>query len=238
MASAGLTAFKLAFQLSPILLTRGIADNIPGKILPIIALTQGINFVTGLLTGSSVLDSDNFFAHFAPLPGTTMLQQQAATYPFANQAIAANATIQQPNTVSMIMTCPARGEAGYVTKLATMTAIQKTLQAHNQAGGTYSVMTPSLIFTDCILTGIRDIGGGQSAQVQTQWQWDFFQPLVSLPDAATALNNLMSKIKNGLPPDAAATPAGGLTTGSVLVSEGFDLPGFPTTLGGGPLVPQ
>jgi hypothetical protein len=218
MASAGQAAWKLAFQLSPILLTRGLAANIPGGVLPIIALTESLNFASNLLHGNFNLKSDDFFAHFQPLPGTTLLNQQAATYPFANQAVAANATIQQPNTVSMIMTCPARGDAGYVTKLATMTAMQKTLQAHNQAGGTYSVVTPSLIFVDCLLLNVRDISGGQSAQVQTQWQWDFLQPLVSLEDAATALNNLMSKLKNGLPPDTTATPASGLALGK-LVAE-------------------
>lgn len=217
MSAAGQIAFKLAFQLSPILLTRGIAKDIPGGILPIIALTEGANFAVGLVTGSPDIDTDNFFANWSPMPGTSLLNQAVATYPFANQAVAANAAIQQPNQVSMLMTCPARGLAGYATKLATMTALRSALAAHNAAGGTYSVLTPSFVFVDCVFMGMRDVSGGQSAQVQTQFQLDFFQPLVSLSDARSALNGLMQKIQSGLPLNAptSAVSAAGLTVGKL-----------------------
>ena len=40
------TAYKLAFEKSPIFLTGGIAQSIKGGTLPIIALTQGMSILT------------------------------------------------------------------------------------------------------------------------------------------------------------------------------------------------
>jgi hypothetical protein len=51
----GLAVFKLAFQLSPILLCNGIATDIPGGVLPIIAITEASHFVLGLLSGTDTL---------------------------------------------------------------------------------------------------------------------------------------------------------------------------------------
>jgi hypothetical protein len=214
--SPGYVAFKLAQELSPIILTRGIATAVGGY-LPIIALTEGLNFAAGLLTGGDALNLDNFFAHYTPLPGGSLIKNQVATYPFANQSIAANAIISQGLNISLMMNCPARGTLGYAVKLATMTALKATLDQHNNSGGTYSVVTPSFIYTDCILTDFRDVSGGESKQYQYQWQLDFFQPLVSLQAAQTALNNLMQRLTNGTPP---GTPSGaaaiGLPVGSPL----------------------
>ena len=41
-------AFKLSFQISPIILTGGIASEIPGGMLPALAVTDAISFVTGI----------------------------------------------------------------------------------------------------------------------------------------------------------------------------------------------
>lgn len=231
--SPGLVAFKLAFQLSPILLTRGLAQNIPGGILPIIAITEGPNFVTGLLTGGNI-DFDSFFANFQVLPGGTVVNQQVATYPYANQAIAANATIQQPNGVSILMTCPARGKSGYAVKLATIQALASTLNQHNSLGGTYSVLTPGQLYPDCLLTTMRDVSGGQSAQVQTQFQLDFFQPIVALSDANQALNNLMQKIQSGVPLSNSPVSAAGLPVNAVSKLVAI----YPPSSVGSGLVPQ
>lgn len=222
-------AWQLAFQISPILLTRGIATNLPGGILPIVALTEAANFVSGLLQGRVNIDLDSFFANYKPLPGSQLISFQAATYPFANQAIAANAIIAQPLPISMLMTCPAQGNnagssvqvaptlpgqsalaqkiGGYPIKLAIMTALQNTLALHSGMGGTYSVMTPAFIYTDCLLLGMRDVTGGESQQVQYVYQLDFSQPLVSLASAQSALNTLMQKLTNNTPiSGASSTP--------------------------------
>lgn len=196
MTSAAYAVFKLAYQISPILLTGGI---VAGSIeaLPIVALTEEANFVSSLVSGTQNTELDDFFAHYFPLPGATLIDQQAATYPFANQAIAANAVITNPNTVSLMMLCPVRNTLGYGIKLATMMALQKTLAQHNSKGGTYSIVTPSYIYTNCIMLAMRDVSGGESKQKQFSWQLDFFQPLLSVASAQSALSSLMQKLNNG-----------------------------------------
>jgi len=218
----GFIAFKLAYQISPIILTGGIASALGGA-LPIVALTQtGANSLGSILAARGPdVTLDRFFANYSPLPGSSLINQQIAHYPFANQSIAANAVISQPLNISLLMTCPAQPApaipgntnfsiggvglqptsvpflGGYSSKLAVMTALQNTLAQHNNSGGTYSIVTPSYIYTYCIMTGMRDVSGGGSQQVQYQWQLDFEQPLVSTAAAQTALSGLMQKMTNG-----------------------------------------
>jgi hypothetical protein len=192
----GTAAWKLAFQLSPIFLTGGIAAPM-GGMLPIIAFTEAINFVGGLLSGTENIEMDDFFAHFQPLPGSTLINLEIGSYPFANQTVAANATIKQPRQLSMLMRCPARNELGYAAKLATMTVLQQTLDLHSQSGGTYTVCTMSQIYPSGILTALRDVSDPESHQVQNAYQWDFIFPLLTLEDAQSAQNNLMGQLTAG-----------------------------------------
>ena len=197
--SAGYVAFKLAFQITPIILTRGIATSLGGA-LPIMLLTEsGVSLISGLLSGNSPTDLDSYFAHYQPLPGATLINNAIATYPFANQAIAANALIAQPLNISMLMICPARNTSGMAIKLATMISLQNTLAQHNSQGGTYSVVTPSYIYTDCVMSKMTDVTSSNSKQTQIMWQLDFYQPLVSLASAQSALSGLMQKLTDGTP---------------------------------------
>jgi hypothetical protein len=198
---AGLTAYRLAFEISPIMLTNGIATLMPGGMLPIILLTEAANFVEGVLSGGGPPNLDAYFAHFKPAAGATMIANKVAEYPFANMAVAANAIIAQPLSVSMEMIVPAIGEAGAWTKLAAMTALQAALANHTNQGGLFIVATPTYFYTDCILTDMRCVDSGETKQSQYRWQLDFRKPLVSLQAAAQAQNNLMSKITAGLPTD-------------------------------------
>jgi hypothetical protein len=197
--SAGMAAYKLSFELSPIIFTNGIADKIPGGMLPIIAITEALNFTVGLLSGGDNINLDNFFANFRPLPGGTLVDNQIGMYPFANQEVAANAIISQPLAISMLMLCPVRQRLGYASKLASMMALQKALDSHNSSGGTYTIATPSYFYTNCVMTGMRDITNGESAQAQSAWQLDFAQPLLTLEQATQAENSLISKITKGTP---------------------------------------
>ncbi len=197
--SAGMAAFRLSFQLSPIIFTGGIAAAMPGGMIPIVLITQSLSFAQGILSGAEDIDLDNFFANFTPLPGSTLIDQQIGKYPFANQQIAANAVIRQPLVISMRMICPARGEAGYAVKLATMIALQAAFQLHNASGGTYTIATPSFFYTNCVMLGVRDTSNNASEQVQNTYQIDFEQPLLTLQDAQNAQNNLMSQLTNGTP---------------------------------------
>lgn len=195
----GYSAFKLTFELSPIILSGGVAANLPGGMLPLISITEALNFTEGLLSGGTDLDLDDFFAHFVPVSGSSLIDQQIGHYPFANQAVAANAVIRQPLKISMRMICPARDEGGYALKLATMTALQATLAQHNASGGTYIVATLSFFYVNCVFLDMVETSNSTSLQAQNTYQLNFEQPLLTLQDAQAAQNNLMSQISAGLP---------------------------------------
>lgn len=211
----GLVAWELAFQKSPIIMTGGILSSLPGAMLPILAITEAINLPLGLLTGGGDVGMDDFFANFRPLPGATVVKNDIATYPFANSQVAANAIIAQPTQISYLMTAPANQELGYVTKLAIMTAIISTLKAHSQSGGMFICATPGWIYTNCLLLGMGDASVGGTNQVQNSWQLDFIKPLVTLDDAASAQNGLMSILSGGapIPGDPSSVGWSGLGTG-------------------------
>lgn len=225
--NAGLAIWKLAFQLSPVVLVDGIATGILGSMLPIIAITEAAHFLSGILSGSENLELDDFFAHFQPMPGGSLIENQIGQYPFANQAVAGNAVIAQPLSLSMMMICPARDTLGYATKLVTMMALKRTLDEHIRLGGTFTVVTPSYFYTNGILVGMRDISNAQSHQVQNTWQLDFQFPLLTLEAAQSIQNSLMSKFtaNTHLGPDAswsgpaqAVSSPDSLATGSILPS--------------------
>lgn len=195
--SAGQAAFKLAFEISPITLTGGVALNIPGGMLPFLAISQAGSF-TGLISGGADVELDDFFANFFPLPGSSLIDQQIGHYPFANQTVAANAIIVQPLTIAMLMRVPVRDPGGYATKLANMTSIQATLHQHNVTGGTYTVATPSYFYTNCVMLGMHDVSSGDTLQAQIVWRLDFEQPLISLQDASNAQNIMMQQLTSGV----------------------------------------
>lgn len=193
MSSSGVEQFRLTFELSPIILTNGIAANMPGGGMPIISLLDPGG------SPRSAGGPEIPFANFIPLPGATLIDQDVGTYPFANQAVAANAVITKPLIVSFRMVCPVKTPGGYARKLSVISALQATLAKHNASGGTYVLATPSLYYTNCLMLGMRDVseGVGESAQAQTDWQLDFLKPLLTLQDAQQAQNALMTKISSG-----------------------------------------
>lgn len=195
--SPGMVAFRLAYQVSPILLQGGVVSFMQGGLVPLVAFTQGIDLTFGLLSGANV-DIDDWWANFQPLPGSTLISQKIGMYPFANQAVAANATIAEPLNVSMLMLVPANNDGGYVTKLAVMSALQATLAAHNSSGGTYVIATPSFWYTNALMTMLTDVTEAVSKQAQVAWKFDFVQPLLTLQQAQSVQNSLMSKITNGI----------------------------------------
>ena len=108
MASAGQTAFQGAFQISPLILTGGVAANIPGGMLPVVSLTESLAFVTGLLSGSAQDNLDAFLMQWLPQAGSSLIEQRIGEYTFANQATAANAVIRDPLNISMLMIVAAK----------------------------------------------------------------------------------------------------------------------------------
>lgn len=192
--SDGIDQFRLTYEISPIILVGGIAENVPGKMTPIISLIQAQDFSSGLLSSGNATGFDDYVAHFKVMAGGTLIENQVGQYPFANQQVAANAIIVQPLRVSLLMIAPAPANGGYPQKLAAFSSLQRTLNDHIIQGGTFTVATPAYLYTSCLLLGIRDVSGGDEKQVQTQWQWDFYQPLLTQAAAQAAQNSLMNRI--------------------------------------------
>ena len=76
--------------------------------LPIISITEALNFTVGILSGGENIELDDFFANYQPIPGGTLIDQDIGEYPFANQSVAANAVIAKPLKIPMMMICPVR----------------------------------------------------------------------------------------------------------------------------------
>jgi hypothetical protein len=193
-APAFASAYDLAFQISPIILNGGIVANTLGGMMPIIGLTGQLAAL-----GQGILSGNNEpFARFVPAPGSTLISNAVATYPFATQYVAGNAVIKQPKAVSLIMYAPVQDTGGYLTKLAIFEALRSSIEAHVAAGGTFHVATPAHIFLDCLLLDITDVTNGELGRQQmVQFQWNFSQPLVTLSQAQQAQNSLMSKLTGG-----------------------------------------
>lgn len=192
-------AFRLAFQVSPILLVDGIAAKIPGGILPVAVFTEGLSIVNGLLQGDLGFNPN---AAFMPMSGTTLIQQEIGTLNFFNQATAANSVISKPNRIMMQMTRPASTQdGGYATKSLTFMALKWALDKHNQSGGSYIVLTPACIYTGCLLRSVIDASGfsDQNKQAQHTWVFEFEQPLLNISQLDAVLGNLMSKFDSGMP---------------------------------------
>lgn len=192
----GLADFALFYAISPIILTGGIASQMPGGMLPIVNITEAQNYdpLTGFAGG---IELDDYFAHYYPLPGSTVVDQDVALYPFANQQTAANAVIVKPLGISMMMTCPIRGPRGYATKMVVLTGLQQTLQQHNISGGTYIIATPGLPYIDAVMLAMRDVTPAGPTQVQLMFQLDFLLPLITQAQAAQAQSTLLAKMSSG-----------------------------------------
>ena len=226
----GQAAFKMTFEISAVSLAGGIASDILGGMLPLMSVMQALSFAGGLLDGGD-FGLDDAFAYFRPLPNTSLIDNQIGKYPFANLAIAANAVIRQPLTVSMLMICPVKDEGGYWAKLGLMTSLQNTLANHCAQGGTFNVATPSFFFNDLILTGLHDVSGGETNQAQVAWKWDFEKPLISLADAAATQNQLMSAISGGLPTDGSQVGANAVGSASGVSPTAFQASAATPSLG-------
>lgn len=197
--NAAANAFRLAYEISPIFLVNGIAENIPGGTLPIVAITEGLSFFNGVLKGS--VNEPNS-AHFMPVPGTTLINNEIAEINFFDQVTAANATITKNKTVSIQMVRPvSTSDGGYTTKGLSYIALKSALERHIQAGGWFNVLTPACFYTGCLLERLIDVTpfSEENKQVQFTWRFEFTQPALTQADVTDSLNGLFGKIRRGVP---------------------------------------
>ena len=200
LGSTGKAIYKLGFEISPIILTNGVASAL-GGMLPLVAITEGANLAGGLLAGNVPDDLDAFFSHFRPLPGATLISNDLGRFPFANQSVAANAIIQQPLRLSMRMDVPVNQQGGHTIKFITFLALKAVLDLHVNQGGLFTIATPTYIYTNGVLLNLSDESNPDSDTPQNAWRWDFEFPLITLNQAAAAQSSLMSKLTNGVATD-------------------------------------
>ena len=224
---------QLAYQVCPIILTGGSASQIPGGMMPLISVFYLGSFGLGLpfeISGGL----DDSFSAFNVLPGGTLISQQIGKYPFANQTVAANATIAEPLTLSVIMDTPMRGPNPWIQKQLVFSSLKATLDKHNQSGGTYTVATPAYLYTNMIMTSLTDNSRGNNSLPQNAWRFDFERPLTSMADLQGALNQVMSKLGNQVSTDGATSgPSTGTPSGQTNLSGTIKTVGGMT--GGTPL---
>lgn len=181
-----LATYKNAYQINPIVLVEGVAGA--GGKTPL-----GDYLNKGVVTLGDNTKNVNYFANFRILPGHTLIDNQVATYPFANQTTAANAVITQPLKLSIEMVVPADNTVNFALKKAVMTNLKTTLDTHTALGGYYNVATPNYIYTGCLLTSLIDSTDEQlGSQVQIHWIWNFMKPLLTAEEVQAAQNPQMS----------------------------------------------
>ena len=198
------TAYATAFQISPIFFTGGFTKGtvFESTGYPIVGITQAIATGANLLQGqlpTNLANLDQYFCQFRPLPGSTLVSNQIATYPFYTNQVAANSQMAEPLNVSLIMYCPANSNTTALSKLAVLQSLRTIVNYHTAQGGTYTVNTPASIYTGCLLRKITDVSTGESNQAQYAYQWDFEQPLITFPTATATLNNITQAIFSGQP---------------------------------------
>ena len=198
-AGVSRAGFDALYQINPLFLQGGSVASIGGYC--------PFSLLAGALLGNvqGLLGSGEPLGKWWVLPGGKMLNQSVATYPFASQQVAANATVQEPLTLSMLLRAPVKDGFGYATKPAIWTSIQTALTAHNNAGGTYTIFTPALFYQNGLLLNVSDVTSGGTKQEQVDWQFDFFFPLITQQGAQSAFSTAMQKLQGGQPVTGAPT---------------------------------
>jgi hypothetical protein len=221
---ATLQAYKVRYQIAPIVLIAGIAQNIPGGMMSILGLSNpnllplGLQGQANLLSALNIANAnvagtagnatnftnfDDAFGAFTVMPGGTLCANTVPKYPLADMTLAANAIVRDPITVSLIWDTPMRGINAWDVKLATMQALKATLDLHNNMGGRYGVMTPAFYYDNLILTSLTDNSRGGSPLPQNAWRFDFERPMVIATTDITGLTGaqsiLVGKLTAGLP---------------------------------------
>lgn len=225
MATQSLIKSQQLYQVSPIILTDGIAVNQPGQMQLLISLLAPPSLDLGPNV-KNLNPLDTAFGAFNVLPGGNLVAQTIPKYPLADMTMAANAIVRDPIQVSLIWDIPMKGRNTWGNRLSTMQNLKGILDSHNNAGGRYIILTPSYYYDNCIMVSLTDNSRGQGVLPQNAWRFDFERPqVVTTMDATGAQSILMRKITGGLQtPGAWSYPATGGIGGQPNLSPGPNTP--------------
>lgn len=186
--STGQAIFQRNYQISPIFFVNGIAGD-----------GNSSSISSYLQNGDAPSSLDNYFANFKPLAGGTLEDWGVADYPLAALTVAANAVVQQPLHISMLMVCPVQANAqnNYARKIATISALKASIDNHILTGGWFDVLTPAFFYQGCLLTELKDVTTSDTKQVQLQYQWNFTKPLITEEQAGTVQTTFLNKVTQG-----------------------------------------
>ncbi len=202
--STGISQFQRSYEIAPIVLVNGIARNMTNGQMSILALTEGRLYLTKTYTSIN-----QYFARYKIMSGSTLQHWEIAQYPFLNMVMAANAVVQMPLRVSLMMLCPAQTNTNtYAEKTATISSLKINLDAHISQGGAFHVATPGYTYQNCLLTELKDVTQNGDKQVQLAYQWEFVQPLITTSQAIQQLNAIYAKLSGGLPTPDPVTNSG------------------------------
>jgi hypothetical protein len=232
MAVGGLTAWKAYYQVCPIYLTGGIAGSGSGNTVSLIQLLTAASVVPVVGIGpqqptnlggalgpqqpQTVVSLDDAFGAFNVLPGGTLLVYTVPKYPLADQTMAANATVREPLTLSLVWETPMRGANAFTIKAQTMIQLKGLLDNHCNAGGMFTVFTPSYFYSNLILTALTDTSRAGNPLPQNAWRWDFERPqVVTLDEGQGVQSQLLQKVTGGIPTTGALTGASPGAIGTV-----------------------
>lgn len=236
---AGITEFQSQYSQSPIYLVAGIAgqgqlgiDTIlnplvssgggggSGSALVASGATTGAGGAPDASSGASAGLSYVNFGIFSVLPGGTLMDNEIAHYPLANQAVAGNAVITQQLKISLEMTAPAYDEVPFSLKQTIFTALKSVLDQHTALGGYYMVYTPAFIYNNCLLETLVDgSDDSRGSQPQVRWIWNFEQPLLTVQQGQAAQSQAAARITNasyntGDPPGSTQVSTGSNSLGN------------------------
>lgn len=179
------------YEINPIMLEGGIAGAGP---IPLSTVLSAAKLDNGLY---NPVAAGEYFGNFRILPGGTLIANEIAMYPFANQGVAANAVITDPLEIAVEMLVPASAGIGVGIKKQIMTLLKTVLDTHIAYGGWFNISTPSYDYQGCLLKDLTDqTDNGAGSQVQVRWVFTFVQPLITNAQLQASQNQLLRKISN------------------------------------------